>query len=51
MTRRLPEGLLAALSKDDAEQAAKRLNTLETPAKIIGEVVERQDTAIIFKGE
>jgi selenide, water dikinase len=44
-------GLLVTLNKDDAKKAVERLNTLETPSKIIGEVVERQDKAIIFKGE
>ena len=44
-------GLLVTLGKDDAEQAVRRLNTLDTPAKIIGEVVQRQDKAIVFKGE
>lgn len=44
-------GLLVTLGKGDAEQAVRRLNTLETPAKIIGEVVKRQDKAIIFRGE
>jgi selenide,water dikinase len=44
-------GLLVALSKDEAEQAMERLNALATPAKIIGEAVERQEKAIVFKGE
>lgn len=44
-------GLLVTLGKDDAEKAVKRLNTLDTPARIIGEVTGRKEKAIIFKGE
>jgi selenide,water dikinase len=44
-------GLLAALSRDDAQRALNELNALDLPSRIIGEVMNRQDKAMIFKGE
>ena len=44
-------GLLAALPREDAQRAVEELNTLEIKSKIIGEVTEKQDKSIVFKGE
>lgn len=41
-------GLLAAVSKDDVENALKELNTLDIKSAIIGEVIEKTDKVISF---
>lgn len=44
-------GLLVTLEKGEAERALAELNKLDILSKIIGEVIVRQDKAIVFKGE
>jgi selenide,water dikinase len=42
-------GMLAAVAKEDAENALRSLSGLEIKSKIIGEVTEKQEKSIVFK--
>lgn len=42
-------GLLLAVSREDAHELLKKLNTLELPSVMIGEVTEKQEKFLILK--